>query len=71
MLIVVLQIFKLFFCAVVCVQFLTKFKKRLTDNEVGSTQGDIELELFKACKDAIGKEERLVSSLVVKGMKSH
>ena len=48
----------------VCIQFLAKFRKRLVDNEVGSSKDAIEMELLKACKEAKGKEERLVRSVL-------
>ena len=44
----------------VCVQFLTKFQKRLSVNEVASQANEIEIELYKACSEARGKDERLV-----------
>lgn len=43
-----------------CVQFLGKFVRRLKENDVGSNVDKIEMELLKACKEAKGKDERLV-----------
>ena len=43
-----------------CIQFLGKFARRLKENGVGSNTDRIELELLKTCKEAKGKDERLV-----------
>lgn len=48
---------------IVCVQFLAKFEKRLAVNGVESNQDAIEIELIKACREARGKDDRLVRSL--------
>ena len=45
---------------IVCVQFLSKFKKRLEVDGVEFKQDAIEVELMKVCKEAKGKEDRLV-----------
>ena len=50
-----------FFFLTVCIQFLTKFERRLKENGVGSDMDSIEMELMKACKAAKGKDERFVS----------
>lgn len=49
-----------FFLAV-CVSFLDRFYQSLKDNDVKFNSADIEKAFIKACKDAKGKENRLVS----------
>ena len=49
-----------------CIQFLSKFERRLKENGVGSDVAKIEIELLKACKEAKGKDERLVSYLILR-----
>lgn len=47
-------------CAV-CVGFLGKFYEQLKENKVNFASADIEKALMKTCKDARGKDNRLVS----------
>lgn len=47
----------------VCVSFMGKFYQSLKDKNVEFTPASIERELLKACKEAKGKENRLVSGL--------
>ncbi len=50
------------FLSVVCVQFLSKFTRRMKENGIDSSVNEIELELLKVCKEATDKEERFVST---------
>lgn len=44
--------------------FLGRFYQSLKDNDIEFTPASIEKELLKSCKEAKGKENRLVSSTV-------
>jgi hypothetical protein len=44
----------------VCISFLGKFVRRVKENGAGSSVDKIEMELLKACREAKGKDERLV-----------
>lgn len=48
-----------------CVNFLSKFARSLSENDIDMKPSNIELELLKACKAAKGKDERFVSSSVI------
>ena len=48
-------------CSTVCIKFMDKFIKRIDDTHTDRTDQDAtELLLIKTCKEATGKEERLV-----------
>lgn len=49
----------------VCIRFLNNLTKRMKESGVDSSSPDgVEIEIFKACRDAKGKDERFVSIMV-------
>lgn len=52
----------IFFSPLVCITFLGRFYQSLKDKDVEFTPANVEKELLKSCKEAKGKENRLVSN---------
>lgn len=52
----------IYFFFTVCISFMGRLYQSLKDDDIKFTSADIEKALVKKCKDAKGKENRLVSA---------